>query len=308
MTIRIVTDTTADLPPALAQELDITVVPAYVNLRGRSYRDGVDISIDELYRKMLESDAPVTTSQPPPNDFAEAYRRVMKEADQIVSVHLTSRLSGVYNSALQAREMVDGRGRIEVVDTASISMGTGLVAVAAARKAKAGASLPAILDEVRESLSRVHIWGLLDTLKYVLRSGRLGKASSLIGGIIAVKPIITMKNGELYPSGIARNRQKGLDRLLEHFKSFIDAEEVGIVHSTTPDEAQTLRSRIAQVLDSRRIHVSRLGPALGVHGGPGTLVLALRERLPAAGVVQAKGKKLIHMPSFRAPRLNIAAR
>ena len=306
MTVRIVADSTCDLPPELARELDITVVPVYVSLRGRSYRDGVDISLDEIYRKMIEGGTPVTTSQPSPADFAEVYKRLMKEADHIVSINLTGRLSGVYNSALQGRDMAGGKGHIEVIDSASISMGTGLIAVAAARKAKEGASLPGILEEVRQSIDRIHIWGLFDTLKYVLRSGRLGKATSLIGGLISVKPIITMKHGEIYPSAIARNRLKGIDRLIEYFKSFINAEEVGIVHSTTPDEAQSLRSRLSAVLDSRRIHISRLGPALGVHGGPGTLVLALRERLPAAGsAIAARTRKLISMPSFHAPRLNI---
>jgi len=307
MTIRIVTDSTSDLPSALARELDITIVPVYVSLRGRSYRDGIDISLDEIYQKMIDGGTPVTTSQPSPADFAEAYQRVMKEADQIVSISLTSKLSGVYNSALQGREMVGGKGRIEVIDSASISMGMGLIAVAAARKAQAGASLPSILAVSREAVEHVHIWGVFDTLKYVLRSGRLGRATALIGNLLNVKPIITMKSGELYPSGIVRNRAKGIDRLIDNFKGFLDVEEVGIVHSTTPEEAQTLKSRLSAVLDSRRIHISRLGPALGAHGGPGTLVLALRERLASAeNPIMVKSKRLINMPSFHAPRLNIA--
>ena len=305
MTVRIVTDTTADLSPELARELDITIVPAYVSLRGRSYRDGVDITLDEIYRKMADENTPITTSQPPPNDFADAYKRLMKEADQIVSIHLTSRLSGVHNSALQGRELVGGKGRIEVIDTASISMGTGLVAIAAARLAQSGASLPCILDETRQAIAHVHIWGVLDTLKYVLRGGRLGRAKALLGGFISVKPIITMKNGEIYPSGFARTRARGIDRLIENFKAF-KVDEVGIVYSTTHDEAQTLKSRLSAVLDGRRIHLCRLGPALGAHAGPGTLVLALREQSPKAGsAIISKDKKLVNLPSFHAPRLNI---
>jgi DegV family protein with EDD domain len=124
----------------------------------------------------------------------------MKEADEIVSIQLTSRLSGVYSSALQGREMAGGKGRIEVVDTASISMGIGLITMAAARLAKAGASLPSILDETKQAMSNIHVWGMLDTLKYVLRSGRLGKAKALLGGLLNVKPLITVRNGELFPS------------------------------------------------------------------------------------------------------------
>jgi DegV family protein with EDD domain len=305
MTVRIVTDTTADLSPELARELDITIVPAYVSLRGRSYRDGVDITLDEIYSKMVDGNTPITTSQPPPNDFADAYRRLMKEADQIVSIHLTSRLSGVHNSALQGREMVGGKGRIEVIDTASISMGTGLVAIAAARLAKYGASLPSVLEETRQAVAHVHVWGVLDTLKYVLRGGRLGRAKALLGGLLSVKPIITMKNGEIYPSGFARTRARGIDRLIENFKTF-DVDEVGIVYSTKQDEARTLKSLLSAVMDARLIHLSRLGPALGAHGGPGTLVLALRERLLKGGsAIISKDNKLVNLPSFHAPRLNI---
>ena len=306
MTVRIVTDSTADLPPELARDLDITVVPVYVSMRGRSYRDGVDISLDEIYRKMIEGGTPVTTSQPAPADFSEAYRRLMKEADDIVSIHLTSRLSGVYSSAVQGRDMAGGKGRIEVVDSASISMGIGLVALAAARLAKAGASMPCVLEETRHAIEHVHVWGVLDTLKYVLRSGRLGRAKAMVGSLLSVKPLITMKNGELYPSGVVRTRVKGIDKLIENFKTFINVDEIGIVHSTTPDEARTLRSRLSAVLDGSRIHLSRLGPALGVHGGPGTLVLALREKLQVTENAAAdKIKRHINLPSFHAPRLNI---
>ena len=306
MTVKIVTDSTADLPPDLARELDITVVPVYVNMRGRCYRDGVDVSLDEIYQKMVDGGTPITTSQPAPADFADTYRRLLKETDEIISINLTGRLSGVYSSALQGREMAGGKGRIEVVDSCSISMGIGLMAVAAARLAEAGANLPRILEDTRAAMSRVHIWGMLDTLKYVLRSGRLGKAKALLGGLLSVKPMLTMKNGELFPSSFVRTRLRGMDKLIDNFKSFINVEEIGIVHSTTPDEAQNLRSRLSAVLDNRRIHLSRLGPALGVHGGPGTLILALRERLPAPETgILSKSKKLINLPSFHNPRLNI---
>ncbi len=305
MTVKIVTDSTADLPPEIARELDITVVPVYVNMRGRSYRDGVDVSLDEIYRKLVDDGTPITTSQPAPTDFAEIYRRLMKEADEIISIQLTSRLSGVYSSAIQGREMVGGKGRIEVVDSASISMGTGLITMAAARLAKAGASLPHILDETKQAISQVHVWGILDTLKYILRSGRLGHAKALLGSLLNVKPMITMKNGELFPSGIVRSRPRAMDRLIENFKSFINVEEIGIVHSTNQEEAQSLKSRLSAVLDSRHIYLSRLGPALGVHGGPGTLILALRERQQAASsALVTRAKKLINLPSFHAPRLN----
>ncbi|RJO61743.1 MAG: DegV family protein, partial [Dehalococcoidia bacterium] len=284
-------------------------VPAFLNIRGRSYRDGVDITPDEVYKKLVKSDVPITTSQPPPGDFAETYRHVLKEADEIVSIHATSKLSGIYNSAVQAREMVNAKGRIEVVDSASVSMGLGLVAIAAARVAKAGVGLPGVLEETRKAVNQVHIWAVFDTLKYVLRGGRLGRASSLLGSVLNVKPVLTMKDGVIHPAGFVRTRARGIEKLLDNLKRFHNVQDVGIVHSSTPEEAQTLRCRLSALVDKNRIYVSRLGPALGVHGGPGTLILALRASdTPKSSVEDAieKARKRIQLPSFHAPKLNIS--
>ena len=176
MTVRIVTDSTADLPADIIRDLNITVVPAYVNIQGHSYQDGVDISADEVYRRLVESDHPITTSQPSPADFAATYQRVLKEADEIVSIQATSKLSGIYRSAQQAREQVQGKGRIEVVDSSSVSIGLGLITIAAARRAKSGVGISDVLDETAKAIEQLHIWAFFDTLKYVFRGGRLGKA------------------------------------------------------------------------------------------------------------------------------------
>jgi DegV family protein with EDD domain len=304
----VVTDSTADLPEELIRELDITVVPAYIGIRGRSYRDGVDITADEVYKKLVESDVPITTSQPPPRDFAEAYKHVLKEADEIVSIQATSKLSGIYQSAVQAREMVGGKGRIEVVDSSSVSMGLGLITIAAARLAKAGVSLSGVLEESHKAITQIHIWAIFDTLKYVFRGGRLGKATSLLGSVLTVKPVLTMKDGVLHPAGFVRTRARGIEKLLDNLRRFQNVQDVGIVHSSTPDEAQTLRCRLSALVDKNRIYVSRLGPALGVHGGPGTLILALRAsdtpRSSIEDAIDKARKRLPQMPSFRAPKLN----
>jgi len=306
MAVKIITDSTADLPPELARELGIIVVPVYVNLRGQSYREGVDISLDEIYQHMADSSDPVTTSQPTPTDFAEAYRQLLKETDEILVINIASPLSGAYGSALKGRELVDNKGCIEVVDSSSASMGIGLIAIAANRLAQVGASLPHILTETKQAVSRTHIWAMMDTLKYALRSGRLGRGKAMLGSLLAIKPMITLKNGEVHPAGMMRTRQKGLEKLISNFKGFTNVDEVSIVHSTTPDEAQTLKSRLSTMLDSKRIYLSRLGPALGVHTGPGTVMLALREKLPAVeSAIVNKGKRLIDLPSFHLPRLSI---
>lgn len=278
MTVKIITDSTADLPAKLAQELGITVVPVYLRFGEKVYRDGVDISHDEFYQRLVESPIHPSTSQPTPADFADVYSKLSKETDEVVSIHVSSKVSGTYNSALQGRELVEVRGHIEVVDSVSVSMGLGLIAMAAARLAEAGKSLHEVLEEVRQAIPGIRLLGVFDTLKYLLLGGRIGKVKALLGGMLNVKPMITMRDGELFPAGLARTRSKGIERLIDFVKNALNIQELAIVHSTTPDEASSLRERIGSIFDERQIHLARLGPALGVHGGPGTLILALRER------------------------------
>ncbi len=309
MTVKIVTDSTSDLPPDLIQELDITVVPACVIFGNKTYRDGVDISQDELYRKMVTENIPATTSQPPPADFADVYKKLLKETNEIASIHVTSKLSGVYNSALQGKEMASGGNRIEVVDSLSVSMGLGLLTLLAARLAKAGEDFPRIVEEVRQSIPNIHIWAVFDTLKYLLRGGRIGKAKALLGGVLNVKPMLTMRDGELHPAGFIRTHAKGIERLIDNLKKAVNVQDVAVVHSTTPEDAQTLKERISTIFNRGPIYISRLGPALGVHAGPGALVLALREKVTSLSQ-QAKEaekvKKHISLPSLHRPKLNFS--
>jgi len=309
VTVKIVTDSTADLPPDLIQELGITVMPAYVGFGNKTYKDGVDISPDEVYRKMVDENLPATTSQPPPIDFANVYRQMLKDTDEIVSIQATSKLSGLYNSAVQGKAMVKGGDhRIEVIDSLSVSMGLGLLTLLAARLARAGENLSRITEEVRLNVPHVHLWGIFETLKYLLQGGRLGRAKSLIGSVLPVKPLLVMRNGELHPAGVVRTRIKGMERLIDNFKKSTNVQEVAVVHSTTPEDAQTLKERISAIFDRNQIHVSRLGPALGVHGGPGALILALREKVSSLDqpVEEESLRKRLPLPSLHRPRLRFS--
>lgn len=305
MTVKVVTDSTADLPESTARELDITVVPVYVRFGAAVYRDGIDIRQDEFYQKLQESPVHPTTSQPTPADFASAYRELSKETEAIVSIHVTSKLSGTYNSALRGKEMAEARYPIEVVDSGSVSMGLGLVVMAAARVARTGEGLPRVLAEARQAIRQLRLLGLLDTLKYLLRGGRIGKAKALLGSLLNVKPVLTMRDGELSPVGLTRTRTRGVERLFELARNAINIQELAIVHSTTPGEAISLRERIASFLDIKRIHLSRLGPALGVYGGPGTLILALIEGIGDVSQETGTGqpiKKKGRRPSLHLPK------
>jgi len=279
VTVKIVTDSTSDLPPQVAEELGITVVPVYLRFGDKVYRDGVDISHDEFYQKLVTSPVHPSTSQPSPLDFANVYSKLFEETDAVVSVHLSSKTSGTYESALRGRQMVGPGCRIEVIDSFLVSMGLGLTVMAAARLARAGESLQAVMDEIRQVILQIRMLAVFDTLKYVLLGGRISRARALVGTLLNVKPLLTMRDGELVQAGLARTRGKGVERLFDFAKNALNIQELAIVHSTTPDEASSLRKRIASIVDEGRIHIARLGPALGAHGGPGALIVALREKL-----------------------------
>lgn len=309
MTVKVVTDSTADLPPQIAEELGITVVPVYLRFGEKVYRDGVDISQDEFYQKLVEGPIHPSTSQPTPADFTEVYQKLSQEADGIVSIQVTSKLSGTYNSALQGREMAGVRCHIEVVDSLSVSMGLGLIAMAAARLAETGESLQRVIEEIRQAIPCIRILGVFDTFKYLLLGGRISKAKAIMGSVLNVKPILTMRDGELCLAGLARTRSKGIERLFNLAKDALNIQELAIVHSTTPDEAGSLKERIASIFDKKQIHIARLGPALGVHGGPGTLVLALREKISGIRQDASEGehlKRKISLPSFQVPKLSFS--
>ena len=276
MTIKVVTDSTADLPPTLAEELGITVVPVYLRFGDEVYRDRVDIIEDEFYHRLLHDPIHPSTTQPTPQDFADAYQKLSQEAGGIISIHISSKLSGTYNSAIQGKKLVEDWCPIEVVDSQTVSIANGLIAMEAAKIARSGKSLQQVVAEVRQIIPNIHLLILFDTLKYLAKGGRIGKAKALLGSVLSVKPLLTVKDGELVPAGQVRSRDKGIQRLFDFVKNATDIQDLSILHSTTPDEAQALAERIGSIFPRERITLARLGPGLGVHGGPGVLLVALR--------------------------------
>jgi len=277
MAVKVVTDSGADLPSQLAQELGISVVPLYVRFGEEVYRDRVNISEDEFYQRLEHDPVHPSTVQPGPQDFLEVYRKLSPDADGIVSIHVSGKLSGTYNSALMAKEMMETGCPIEVVDSQAVTMGQGFLAIVAATTANAGESLDKIVDEVKQAIPKIHFLALFDTLKYLLLGGRIGKAKALLGSILNVKPMLSLKDGEVVPAGQVRTRAKGIDRLFEFVQNAADIQDLAIVYNTTPDEAQNLAERIGSIFDREKIRIARIGPALGVHMGPGLLIVAIRE-------------------------------
>jgi DegV family protein with EDD domain len=276
MTIRIVTDSTADLPEKLVKDQNITVVPVYVRFGNEVYRDRVDINEDQFYKRLTTDPVHPSTSQPSPQDFTDVYNKLAEEAEGIVSIHVTGKLSGTYSSALRAKEQFKKKCPIEVIDSQFVTMGLGQLVMLACEEARAGKSLSQIVQDVKQNISNIHILGLLDTLKYLAAGGRIGKLQAYLSSILNIKPLLTIKDGTLAPAGRVRSRSKGMEMLYEFVKNATDIEDLSVIYNTTLEEAQELVKKISSIFPAEKIILSRLGPALGVHAGPGILFLSLR--------------------------------
>lgn len=306
MTIKIVTDSSCDIPGEIAQELDITVVPLYVQVGTKTYKDGVDISPDQVMTMLEHENVIPTTAAASPNDFAETYRKLCSDSQNIISVHLSGKVSGTLDAARKGKEMVeDEHCRIEVVDSRLATMGVGLVAIAAARAAGAGQSIQDIIEHINKIIPSIHVYGMLDSLKYVARGGRLGKVVPLLSSVLTIRPLLTMKDGMVTPMGVARTRNKGIDRICEIIKSACNIKEIGISHSTMEGEIKIFSDRLKSMAPGVIPIISKLGPALGVHGGPGSILVAIQQELSAIETVK---KPLVTLPSLQSIKDNLAQR
>jgi len=275
MTIKIITDSVADLPPQVAKELAITVIPVHVCFGTEVYRDGIDISTEQFYQKLAQSKTMPTTAVPPLAVFAEVYDEVAEKADGIIFIALSSKLSGIYEAALRSVELMKKKCRVEVVDSQWAIMAQGFIAISAARAAKAGASFNEVLDIVRQNISRVHLCSAFDTLEYLKRGGRVGKAEAFIGSLLHINPIIGIKDGVVVPFGRTRSRAKAIDFLYNFAMSFSYLEEVSVAYVNAVEDAETLIERLSIKFPKERIYRSRTSPVIGTHTGPNLIVLAL---------------------------------
>jgi fatty acid kinase fatty acid binding subunit len=278
MVVRIVTDSTADLPTDVAQELGIAVVPLRVFFGDDSFLDGIELDNDGFYEKLAASKDLPTTSQPAPAAFQEVYQRLIDEgAEAILSIHLSSKLSGTYQAACTARDaLLEGMtSHIPVIllDSQSISIGMNYAILNAARMAKEGKSLAELQIYVEDTLARSSVLAVLDTLEYVRRGGRIGAASALLGNMLSFKPIISVKNGEVVPVERPRTRGKAYARLAQMLAEMGEIESVSIAESNR-EVGQQLQEALKGVYASE-ILTYKLGAVLGAHTGPGTAAIAV---------------------------------
>ncbi len=274
--VKIVTDSLADLPPALMQGLDITIVPCLVQVGGKTYRDKLDLDTEGFYRLIANIPKPPTTSNPPVGMFEEVYRQLARTTRQIVSIHVASTLSGTFNSARLAAQNVrqDTPVMIEVVDSQQLSMAQGWLVIHAARAAARGATLTEILELVESLRERPRLIAMLDSLQYAQRSGRLGKAAGMVGTMLNVKPLLALSRGEVLPLGAARTQQQALERLVEIALEYGLNQEMAVVHCYAEVLARRLKYMVMSHIPNGQVTIAETGPVSGTHVGPGVVGLA----------------------------------
>ena len=272
MTVRIVTDSTADLLPETAAELNVSVVPLSVIFGEETLREGIDISHDLFYERLVSSKDLPTTSAPSVGQFIETYEDVLKESNDIVSIHLSSKLSVTRDNAFQAaRHLSDSGANIEVIDSTLLSAGIGFLVTAASRAAADGATVEEIKTLVAGMIPRIHLFIIFDTLEYVRRGGRIGRARAFLGSVLKLKPILAIREGEFVPEERVRTKKGVMEKLYQIATSYPNVVKYGIAYSTNAEDAEEFRQKLAAAVPGVEIDVSRIGPVLGVHGGPGVL-------------------------------------
>lgn len=271
--VKVVTDSASDIPVTIARDLGITVVPDNVHFGQRTYRDGVDLTREEFFIELPKSPVLPTTSQPAVGVFEEVYRQLGREARQIVSIHLPAKLSAVLNSAhLAAQSLPDLE--IVLIDSTQVSMGMGWLVIIAARAARQGKNLAEILALVKDTIPRLRLIAMLDTLEYVQKGGRIGKGAALLGTLLSMKPIVQLLDSELLPVENVRTRRRALQRLAEIVTEMAPLEEAAVVHANAPALAHELAEMLAPVHPFDRILIGQVGAILGTHTGPGAVGVA----------------------------------
>ena len=268
MAVRVVTDSTSDLTPEAAAEVGVTVVPALVVFGGESLRDRVDVDPAAFYERLVSSREFPTTSQPPVEAFAAAYREIAAEGLDIASIHVSSRLSGTLNSASVASETNDLGVRVELVDSYTVGAALRAAVLAAARRARDGGTLEEVTAAARGAMARSQVVVALDTLEYLRKGGRIGRASALLGSALRLKPLIHIDGGEVAPFDRVRTRARALARLEQVALDDPTIESLCAIWSDDESGAAGLIERVRPHLPHTRLETLQLGPAIGAHVGP----------------------------------------
>ena len=269
MKIGLVTDSTSDLPADLAGRFGIQVIPALVNIHGKSYIDGIDISREEFYTRLPQIDPPPMTSSPSVGVFQQAYDRLFKAGvDFILSIHAANELSGIFNAARLAAE--EFSQRVKVMDSGQVSLGLGFQVLTAAEEAERSGFLENVLAKVESVRKRVRLAALLESIEYVRRSGRVSWAVGMIGSVLRLQPLVELRYGLVYRLGQARTRLQGIDQLLEALNSWGPLERLAVLHTNAETAALQLLEEVKQKVSQTPLLVN-VTTAIGTHVGPDAL-------------------------------------
>ena len=279
--VAIVTDSTCCLPQELVEKYEIYEVPLQILHEGKSYRDGIDISPGEVYEIMRRRENLPTTSTPPAGDFLNAYRQLAQEAESILCITLTSLQSKVFEAASTAREIAKDESLsniIEVLDSRSVSGALGFIVLEAARKASQGAGLAEVVEVAKSTMGRVHFLGVLDTLYYLARTGRLARAAAWAGALLNLKPLLEHNPaiGETTPVSRPRTTLKAVEHMLEIMSRGVGDSTIHVMvhHADDLERAEELMAEIESRFSCTELYLTEFTPVMGVHTGPGLLAIA----------------------------------
>lgn len=275
--VRVVTDSCSDIAPQLARELGIIVVPQYVQFGNETYRDNIDLSTEEFYQKLKTSEIHPTTAMVSPAHFAQIFTKLAEEASGILTITVSQKFGAIYTTALEGKAMVKEECRIEVIDSQAGAGAQMLLVIGAAKMAQSGANVEQIVESVRRAIPRVHIRMTFDTLEYLRRGGRVGKAQAFLGGLLKVNPVLGIKDGAAFPIARCRNRAQAMDFLVDFVKGFGHIEAVAIEDATTPEELELLAQRLKDLVPAERTYRSKVTPVVGTHVGPHVLAVSVLE-------------------------------
>lgn len=280
MAVRIVTDSTSDLPGEVVARFGITIVPLHIYFGGEQFEDGVSITGDQFYRRLTTPNQPFPrTSAPSAGEFAAAYERIGD--DDIVSIHLSPKLSATYTAAVAAAEIAGPRRRIAVVDSATASLALGLLVLQAATMAQRGTSARQIVEATESSVPRTRFFGVLETLEYLRRGGRIGSARALLGALLNTKPLVGLRDGVAYPIERVRGRQRAIERIIQMVAEAAPLDYLAVGHTTHEEGMEALAQRLSAHYPSESILRTQCGATLGSYLGPGAFGVAFIQSAPA---------------------------
>lgn len=271
--IRIVTDSTSDLLPDQAAALGVDVVPLTVRFGDEQFLDGIDLTPDAFYARLPQTPVQPSTSQPTPDQFAQVYRRHVDAGDTVVSIHIAAKLSGTIQSASLAAQEFPA-GAVRVVDSETVSAGIQFVVRGALEDAAAGLGADEVVRRAEERRGRIRVYVLLDTLTYLHRGGRIGRAQSLLGGILSIKPLLRVAD-EVHPEARVRSRRQGIDKMAEIAAAQRPLESLAVFHCGAPELLDLIEPRLRADNPGVEIISGQLGAVVGTYSGPGGVGMAL---------------------------------